>query len=66
MLNELNALETRIAQVVALCSALRAENAGLREELAATQAERQHLVERMRAASTRLEQLAQQISETQA
>lgn len=66
MLNELNALETRIAQVVALCRALRAENAGLREELAAEQADRQHLVERMRAASERLEQLALQIPETKA
>lgn len=66
MLNELDALENKIAQVVALCHHLRAENDGLREKLAVAEATRQGLVERMRTASERLEQLAQQLPEAEA
>ncbi|MCB1966556.1 hypothetical protein [Accumulibacter sp.] len=66
MLNELDALENKIAQVVALCHDLRAENDGLREKLAVAEATRQGLVERMRTASERLEQLAQQLPEAEA
>jgi len=63
MLNELNALESRIAEVVALCRALRAENDGLRHQLAAAEAVRDQLVERMHAAGARIEQLALQLPE---
>ncbi len=63
MLNELNLLEGKIAQVVALCRTLRTENQGLREQLAAAESERDRLAERMATACQRLEQLAQQLPE---
>ncbi|MEF8697818.1 MAG: hypothetical protein V5B32_14105 [Candidatus Accumulibacter sp. UW26] len=66
MLNELNALESKVAQVVALCRTLRTENDGLREELVAAQAERERVAERMAAACARIEQLAQQLPEAKA
>jgi cell division protein ZapB len=50
MLNELNALESKIAQVVALCRSLRTENDGLREQLASLEADKERLAERMAAA----------------
>jgi len=66
MLNELNALEGRIAQVVSLCRTLRAENDGLREQLAAAETDKGRLAERMGAACARLEHLAQQLPEAKA
>ncbi|MBL8393223.1 MAG: hypothetical protein JNK99_00530 [Candidatus Accumulibacter sp.] len=63
MLNELTALESKVAQVVALCRSLRSENDGLREQLTAAQADRDRLAERMAAACARLELLAQQLPE---
>ena len=66
MVNELNALESKIAQVAALCRALRAENADLRQQLVAADGDRQRLVERMDAARTRIEQLAGQLPEANA
>ncbi len=63
MVHELDALVDRIAQVATLCRNLRAENSELRQQLAAAESERRVLVERMDAARTRLEQLAQQIPE---
>ncbi len=66
MLNELNLLESKIALVVALCRSLRSENHGLREQLAAAEAERNRLAERMATACERLEQLAQQLPEAKA
>ncbi len=63
MLNELNALEGRITEVVALCRRLRTENEDLREQLATSQTENRELVERMTVARSRLEQLAQQLPE---
>lgn len=63
MLNELNALEIKIAQVVALCRTLRTENDVLREQLASVETDKEHLTERMAAACARLEQLAQQLPE---
>lgn len=63
MLNELNMLESKIAQVVSLCRTLRTENDGLREQLAAAAVDRQRLTERMAEASTRLEQLVLQLPE---
>ena len=63
MVNELNALESIIAQVASLCRALRAENAQLRQQLATAEVEKKGLTDRMDAARTRLEQLAMQLPE---
>jgi regulator of replication initiation timing len=63
MLNELNALENKIAQVVTLYRSLRSENDALREQLTAAQAEREILVERMAAACARLDLLVEQLPE---
>jgi cell division protein ZapB len=61
MLNELNALERKVAQVVALCCSLRSENEQLREQLTVAENDRNRLAERMAAACARLEQLAGQL-----
>ena len=66
MLNELDALESKVVQVVALCRTLQTENDGLREQLVAAQADKERLAERMAAACARLEQLAQQLPEAKA
>ncbi len=66
MLNELDTLESKIGQVVALCHSLRAENDQLREQLAVAEGDKQRLAERMGEASARLEQLAQQLPEASA
>ena len=63
MVNELNALESKIAQVASLCRALRAENAQLRQQLATVEVDKKGLTDRMDAARTRLEQLASQLPE---
>ena len=63
MINELNALESKITQVTTLCRALRAENAQLKLALAAAAREKNNLSERMESARTRLEQLARQLPE---
>ncbi len=63
MLNELIALESRVTEVVALCRALRAENDGLKDQLAAALAERQSLVDRMGQACSRLERITAQLPE---
>ncbi|HMW78731.1 hypothetical protein [Accumulibacter sp.] len=63
MLNELLALESRVTEVVALCHALRAENDGLKDQLAAAQAEKHQLVERMGEARSRLERITAQLPE---
>ena len=61
MLNEFNALESKIAQTVALCRSLREENTQLRQQLAAAEAEKKRLADRMDTARERLEQLAQRL-----
>ncbi|MBK7675160.1 MAG: hypothetical protein IPJ27_10640 [Candidatus Accumulibacter sp.] len=66
MLNELDALESKVVQVVALCRTLRTENDGLRAQLVAAQADKERLAERMAAACARLEQLARQLPEAKA
>ena len=63
MVNELNALESKIAQVASLCRTLRAENTLLRQQLAAAEAEKNGLAERMETARSRIEQLVQQLPE---
>ena len=62
MVNELNALESKVAQVASLCRALRAENALLRQQIAATESERKSLLELMDSARVRIEHLAEQLA----
>ena len=66
MVNELNALESKIALVASLCRTLRAENAQLRQQLAVAEVDKKGLTERMDAARARLEQLAGQLPEVKA
>ena len=66
MVNELNALESRIALVASLCRTLRAENAQLRQQLATAESDRENLAQRMEAARGRLELLAEQLPEAKA
>ena len=54
MESELAALEAKIAQVVELCRSLRSENSALRNELARTAGERDHLAGKLAAARERL------------
>ena len=63
MVNELNALESKIAQAAALCRSLRAENSLLRHQLSTAEGEKAALSERIDSARTRLEQLALQLPE---
>lgn len=66
MVDELNALETKIAQVASLCRTLRAENVQLRNQLAAANDATKGLTERMEMARNRLEQLAEQLPKAKA
>ena len=66
MVNELNALESKIAQVAALCRSLRVENGELRQKLSATESEKASLAQRMGEARERIEQLAGQLPEAKA
>jgi cell division protein ZapB len=66
MVKELNALESKIAQVAALCRTLRAENDQLKQQLASAEAVRSGLTERMESARARLEQLAQKLPDAKA
>ena len=63
MLNELDILENKVAQVVSLCRALRSENNLLRQQLASAESEKIRLTERMEKARERVEQLAQRLPE---
>ena len=63
MVNQLNALESKIAQVTALCRTLRAENGDLRQKLSAAESEKAKLAQRMLEARERIEQLAGQLPE---
>lgn len=64
MVNELNVLESKIAQVVALCRTLREENVELRRQLTAVEGEKRRVTDSMNTARERLEQLALQLPET--
>lgn len=66
MVKELNALESKIVQVAALCRTLRAENAQLKQQLASAEAVRIGLAERMESARDRLDQLAQKLPDAKA
>ena len=63
MVNELNALESKIAQVAALCRSLRTENGELRQKLSAAENDKSDYAKRMGDARERLEQLAGQLPE---
>lgn len=63
MNTQLNVLESKVAQVVALCQALRAENQELRGRLTLAEEERLRLCERMEVARARLEALVAQVPE---
>ncbi len=60
---ELETLETKIEQAVALIHQLRAENEVLRNQMVAAEAERLHLRQTMTAARERLEGLMDKIPE---
>mgnify|MGYP000518226396 FL=1 len=63
MNNELEALEAKIEQVVALVHQLRAENDVLKNQMAAAESERLHLRQTMTAARERLEGLMDKLPE---
>ncbi|MGQ0651657.1 MAG: hypothetical protein ACT4P4_05205 [Betaproteobacteria bacterium] len=52
---ELNSLEAKVAQFVALCERLRAENVELRRELASARSDAKRLNDKIDGAKTRLE-----------
>lgn len=54
---EFNALEAKVAQFVGLCERLRAENHGLRQELATAKNDAKRLNERIDGARQKLENL---------
>ncbi len=60
---ELETLENKIEQVIALVHQLRAENEVLRNQMAAAEAERLHLRQTMTAARERLEGLMDKLPE---
>lgn len=63
MNTELEVLEAKIEQVVALVQHLRAENEVLRNQMAAAEAERLHLRQTMTLARERLEGLVDKLPE---
>ena len=54
---EFNSLESKVAQFVALCERLRAENAVLRQQLTSAQNDARRLSEKINGAKSRLEGL---------
>lgn len=60
---ELNSLEAKVAQFVALCERLRAENLTLRQELAAARTDAKRLNEKIDGARTKVEQLLARLPE---
>ena len=63
---ELQSLENKINQFVALCKRLRSDNHQLRQQLASAQNENKQLSEKIGDAKSRLETLLTQIPEEQA
>jgi cell division protein ZapB len=63
MINELDALGNKIAQVASLCRILRTENNSLRQQLAAAEVEKHVFAERAEAVRERIEQLVRQLPE---
>jgi cell division protein ZapB len=60
---ELNSLESKVAQFVGLCERLRAENIALRQELAAARTDAKRLNEKIEGARTKVEQLLARLPE---
>lgn len=60
---ELNSLEAKVAQFVALCERLRAENIALRQELAAARTDAKRLNEKIDGARSKVEQLLARLPE---
>jgi cell division protein ZapB len=54
---EFKSLEAKVAQFVSLCERLRAENIGLRKELAAAQNDAKRLTDKIDGAKVKLENL---------
>jgi cell division protein ZapB len=54
---EFNSLESKVAQFVALCERLRAENVDLRQQLASAQSDAKKLNDKINGAKSRLEGL---------
>lgn len=63
MVNEMNSLENKVAEVVALCRSLRAENIDLRQALTRASLEKDRLASKMQSARERLDALAKQLPE---
>jgi cell division protein ZapB len=61
MKEELDGLEGKVAQVIALCAALREENHRLHDRVSALEDEKESLVERMGEARSRLEGLMERL-----
>jgi cell division protein ZapB len=60
---EFSSLEAKVAQFVALCERLRAENSQLRQQLVAAQSDARRLNDKMESARTRLERLLSKLPE---
>lgn len=65
MSQELDSLEQKVDQVLALCARLEEENAALRGRVSSLEAERQALGEKMETARNRLASLAERLPETE-
>ena len=63
MNGELDSLEQKIEQVLAMCAQLRSENHELRDRMAGLEQQKQALVSRAEAARTRLEALMEKLPE---
>ena len=63
MEGEFSSLEAKVAQFVALCERLRAENTQLRQQLVAAQGDARRLNDKMESARTRLERLLSKLPE---
>jgi len=60
---EFSSLEAKVAQFVALCERLRAENAQLRQQLVVAQSDARRLNDKMEGARARLERLLSKLPE---
>jgi cell division protein ZapB len=60
---ELNSLDAKVAQFVAICERLRAENIALRQELAAARNDAKRLNDKIDGARAKVEQLIAKLPE---
>ena len=63
---DLKALELKLTQFVQLCQQLRVDNQQLRQQLASAMSDNKQLAEKIRTATSRLENLLNQIPEEEA